>query len=179
MPTVLSVSLSPTHTFSKPIATEIHIEAGQGIRGDAHAGALVRHRYLVRKNPHAANLAQVHLLHAELFQELATKGIALAPGELGENITTTGLDLLTLPLGTLLHLGPQAIVRVTGLRQPCTRMNALRPGLMQACLGKFPDGKVLRKAGIMAVALTSGLVHPGDPILVELPPTPHLPLGPV
>jgi MOSC domain-containing protein YiiM len=176
-PTILSVSLSPTHSFSKHPAPEIHIEAGQGVRGDAHAGATVRHRYLVRKNPHAPNLTQVHLLHAELFAELTH--MHLSPGELGENITTTGIDLLNLPEGTLLHLGRQAVVKVTGLRQPCTQMDSLRPGLMQACLGKLPDGKPLRRAGIMAIALTSGTVRPGDAIVMELPAGPHLPLGPV
>lgn len=176
---VLSVSLSPTHTFSKQVAAQIVLEAGLGVAGDAHAGVLVRHRYMVRKNPRAANPCQVHLLQSELFAELALKGIELGPGELGENITTTGIDLLGLPLGTLLHLGPQAVVRVTGLRQPCTLMNGLRPGLMQACLGKLPGGKPLRKAGIMAVALASGTIRPGEPIVVELPATPHQPLGPV
>ena len=178
-PQILSVGLSPTHSFSKPPVTEIFIEAGLGVAGDAHAGVTVRHRYMVRKNPRAANLCQVHLLHCELFAELAGKGIDLAPGDLGENITTTGLDLLNLPLGTLLHLGPAAVVQVTGLRQPCTQMNDLRPGLMKACLGKLPNGKPLRKAGIMAIALLSGTVRAGEPICVELPAGPHLPLGPV
>ena len=178
-PSVLSVSLSPTHSFSKPIAAAIEIEAGLGIRGDAHAGALVRHRYLVRKNPKAPNLAQVHLLQSELFPELAEKGITLTPGQLGENLTTSGIDLLNLPLDTLLHLGSDAVVKVTGLRTPCTQMNDLRPGLMQACLTRLPGKKIQRKAGVMAIALTSGTVHPGDPIRIELPPLPHLPLGPV
>ncbi len=176
---VLSVSLSATHSFSKPVAAAIEIEAGLGVRGDAHAGALVRHRYLVRKNPKAPNLAQVHLLQSELFTELTAKGIALTPGELGENITTTGLDLLNLPLDTLLHLGPQAVVKITGLRQPCTQMDDLRPGLMTACLGKHPDGKKQRKAGVMALALSSGLVRPGDTIAIELPTGPYVALGPV
>ena len=176
---VLSVSSSPTHTFSKLPVPEIVIEAGLGVTGDAHSGVTVRHRYLVRKNSRAANLAQVHLLQSELFAELAGKGIALTPGEMGENVTTAGLDLLALPLDTLLHLGPQAVVRVTGLRQPCSQMNDFRPGLMQACLGKLPGGKLLRKAGIMAVALTSGPVHPGEPIEVQLPAGPHIALGPV
>ncbi len=158
---------------------EIDIEAGLGVAGDAHAGVTVRHRYLVKKNPRAANLAQVHLLQSELFAELAGKGIALTPGQLGENITTADVDLLNLPLGTLLHLGEHAVVRITGLRQPCTQMNALRPGLMKACLGKLPNGKPLRKAGIMAVALVSGSVYPGSSIAVELPAGPHVPLGPV
>ena len=178
-PQILSVSLSPTHSFSKPVVPEIHIEAGLGVTGDAHAGVTVRHRYLVRKNPRAANLAQVHLLQSQLFDELAGKGIALAAGEMGENITTAGVDLLSLPLGTLLHLGPQAVVEVTGLRQPCVQMNGLRPGLMKACLGKLPDGKPLPKAGIMAIALASGNVRAGSALVVELPPGPYVRLGPV
>ncbi len=176
---VLSVSLSPTHSFSKSQVRQIVVEAGLGIVGDAHAGVTVRHRYMVRKNPRAANLCQVHLLQSELFAELAAKGMALVPGDLGENITTSGLDLLNLPLGTRLHLGLKAVVQVTGLRQPCSQMNDFRPGLMKACLGKLPDGKPLRKAGIMAVALVSGTVRAGDAIAIELPPQPHIALGPV
>ena len=176
---VLSVSLSPTHTFSKQVAPRIILLAGLGVEGDAHAGVTVRHRYRVRKNPKSPNLTQVHLLQAELFAELAGKGIALAPGELGENITTSGIDLLNLPLGTRLHLGDQAVVEVTGLRQPCTQMNDLRPGLMKACLGRHPDGAVLRKAGIMAIVIAGGILAAGDSIRAELPKGPPLPLGPV
>ena len=176
---IVSVSLSPTHSFSKHPVPEIVVEAGLGIAGDAHAGATVRHRYMVRRNPRAANLCQVHLLQSELFAELAGKGLTLVPGDLGENVTTTGLDLLNLPLGTRLHLGAVAVVQVTGLRQPCTQMNDFRPGLMQLCLGKLPDGKPLRKAGIMAIALASGTVRAGDAIAIDLPPQPHIALGPV
>lgn len=178
-PTILAVSRSATHTFSKEVTDEIMIFAGLGIAGDAHAGTTVRHRYLVRKDPTAPNLCQVHLLQSELFTELAAKGISLAPGEMGENITTQGLDLLALPLGTRLRLGASAIVQITGLRQPCSQMNALRPGLMKACLPRDSKGNTVRKAGVMAIALGSGLVRPGDPIVVYLPAGPHLPLGPV
>ena len=178
MSKVISVSRSATHSFSKPVAEQIEIEAGLGVAGDAHAGVKVKHRYLVRKTPNAPNLCQVHLLQAELFAELAGKGIALGPGEMGENITTEGLDLLGLPLGTRLHLGATAVVQVTGLRQPCKLMDGLQPGLMQACLTRR-GGKVERKAGIMAVALVSGVVRAGDGITVELPQGPPLPLGPV
>ena len=153
--------------------------AGHGVEGDAHAGAKVKHRYLVKKDPNAPNLAQVHLLQAELFAELAGQGIALSAGEMGENVTTLGLDLLGLPTGTRLRLGAEAIVELTGLRQPCSQMNKLRPGLMQACLGRDSAGAVVRKAGVMGVVAAGGSVRPGDTITVELPAGPHVSLGPV
>ena len=176
---VLSVSRSSTHSFSKQTFQAIEIIAGLGVEGDAHAGITVKHRYLVRKNPSAPNLAQVHLLQSELFAELQSKGIDVDPGQLGENITTSGLDLLALPLGTELQLGAEAVVEVTGLRTPCNQMNKLRPGLMKACLGQDQKGGILRKAGIMAIALHGGTVHLGDEIKVKLPARPWVTLGPV
>lgn len=176
---VISVSRSATHSFSKEPLGSINILAGLGVEGDAHAGVTVKHRYLVRKNPKAPNLCQVHLLHAELLEELRAEGIELAPGEMGENVTTAGIDLLSLPLGTKLHLGPQAVVEVTGLRTPCSQMDKLRPGLMKACLDRAADGSVVRKAGIMAVALAEGLVRGGDSIAAELPEGNWVRLGPV
>jgi MOSC domain-containing protein YiiM len=177
--TVISVSLSPTHTFSKTVAPEITLLTGLGVQGDAHAGVTVRHRYRVRKDPTAPNLCQVHLLHAELFTELAAKHIALNPGEMGENITTCGIDLLALPRGTHLRLGDSAIVEITGLREPCNQMNALHPELMKACLARAADGALIRKAGIMGIVRAGGVVRPGDAIAVTLPPGDPLPLLPV
>ncbi len=177
--TIVSVSRSPQHTFSKARAGAITLVAGLGVEGDAHAGERVKHRYLVKIDPTAKNLAQVHLIGQELFPELAGQGILVAAGEMGENVTTAGIDLLTLPLGTRLHLGATAVVEVTGLRTPCQQMNGLRPGLMKACMGKGPDGLVLRKAGIMGLAVVGGIVHPGDALRAELPPKPWTALGPV
>jgi MOSC domain-containing protein YiiM len=179
MSRVLSVSLSPVHGFSKAVASEIALLAGLGVEGDAHAVVTVRHRYRVRKDPAAPNLCQVHLLQAELFGELAEKGIAVAAGEMGENVTTLGIDLLGLPRGTRLRLGESAVVEVTGLREPCAQMNGLRPGLMKACLARAADGALVRKAGIMGIVLTGGVVRAGDRIAVELPPGEPLPLLPV
>lgn len=176
---VVSVSLSPTHSFSKIIATEITLRKGLGIEGDAHAGATVRHRYQVRKNPNAPNLCQVHFLQSELFRNLSTRGIEIQPGEMGENVTTVCLDLLNLPLGTHLLLGPAAIVEITGLRDPCKQMDGLRPGLMKACLGRAPDGGKIREAGVMGIVLADGVVRAGDRIVVKLPPGAPRPLGPV
>lgn len=169
-----SVSRSARHTFSKEVQPEIMLLAGLGVEGDAHAGVTVRHRYMVKKNPGAANLCQVHLLQEELFRELAEEGLSVGAGEMGENITTRGLDLLALGRDTLLHLGESAVVRVTGLRQPCSEMNKLRAGLMKACL-THRDGKVVRKAGIMGVVVQSGLVRAGAAIRIELPE--GVPLG--
>jgi MOSC domain-containing protein YiiM len=176
---VLSVSLSPTHTFSKRPQPVIRLLAGLGVEGDAHMGATVRHRYLVRKDPTRPNLCQVHLLHAELFEQLAPAGFALRPGQLGENVTTQGIDLLSLPTGTLLALGQSAVIQLTGLRTPCVQMNALRPGLMKAVTGRDARGKLIRKAGVMSIVLHSGEVQAGDAIHATLPPHPHIRLGPV
>ena len=177
--TVTAVSRSPVHGFSKQPAPEIEIVAGLGVAGDAHAGKTVRHLYRVRKDPSAPNLCQVHLLHQELFAELAAAGIALGPGENGENILTSGIDLLTLPVGAVLRIGPDAAVEITGLREPCQQMNKLRPGLMKACLARDAQGKLVRKAGVMGLALAGGTVRAGDAITVELPPQPWQTMGPV
>lgn len=177
--TVVSVSRSPVHGFSKDVVSQIDLIAGLGVEGDAHAGVTVRHRYRVRKDPKALNLCQVHLLQEGLFAELAGLGIPLGPGEMGENITTRGIDLLTLPVGALIHLGDAAIVEITGLREPCKQMNGLRPGLMKACLGRDAKGAVVRKAGVMGVARAGGAVRANDTIRVILPPHPWRSMGPV
>lgn len=176
MSKVVAVSRSPRHRFSKPNEGFIRIVAGLGVDGDAHAGTTVKHRSRWRKDPSQPNLRQVHLIHRELLDELVTAGYRVAPGSLGENVTTRGIDLLSLPAGTRLRLGREAIVEVTGLRNPCIQMDRYQPGLMQAVLDRDADGSLIRKAGIMAVAIADGEVHPGDPIAVELPAEPHRPL---
>lgn len=169
-PAVLAVATSAVHGFSKAVATEIHLLAGLGVRGDAHHGATVQHRSRVARDPSQPNLRQVHLVHAELFAELAARGFAVRPGDIGENVTTTGLDLLALPRGTRLRLG-EALVEVTGLRNPCRQLDAFQPGLMAATLDRAPGGALIRKAGVMAVVLEGGRVRAGDPIGVEWPAT--------
>jgi MOSC domain-containing protein YiiM len=173
---VVAVCRSPAHTFSKPPVERVQLVAGHGVEGDAHAGATVKHRSRVAADPTQPNLRQVHLIHAELHDELRAAGYRLAPGDLGENLTTRGLALLALPRGTRLHLGPDAVVAVTGLRNPCPQLDAFRPGLMVAVLDRDAQGNLIRKAGIMAVVLRDGAVAAGDAITVELPPEPHLPL---
>jgi len=177
--TVVAVSLSPTHSMAKPATDSIRLVAGLGVEGDAHAGATVKHRSRVRRDPSQPNLRQVHLIHAELFEELRRGGFDLAPGEMGENVTTRGIDLLALPQGTLLHLGDEAVIEVTGLRNPCYQLDGLRPGLMQATLGRDEAGKLVRKAGVMAVVIEAGDVRAGDRIRVVLPSAPHRALEPV
>jgi MOSC domain-containing protein YiiM len=177
--TVVSVSRSAVHGFSKDPVAQIQILANHGVEGDAHAGPLVQHLYRVRKDPTALNLCQVHLLQAELFDELRAHGFDLAPGQIGENITTLGLNLLTLPVGTLVSIGPQAILEITGLRDPCNQLNKLQPGLMKACFTRSPQGEVLRKTGVMAIARTSGPIRPGDQITLQLPPKPWTKMTPV
>jgi MOSC domain-containing protein YiiM len=176
---VVAVSRSGTHTFTKPNEPAIRLIEALGVEGDAHCGATVKHRSRVARDPTQPNLRQVHLLHAELFEELATQGFALQPGRLGENVTTRGLDLLALPAGARLRLGGSALVEVTGLRNPCAQMNTIQPGLMAATLARDAAGGLIRKAGVMAVVLAGGEVRPGDPIVVELPRQPFRPLAPV
>ncbi|MBC7991898.1 MAG: MOSC domain-containing protein [Rhizobacter sp.] len=170
---VTSVSLNGTHKFSKTTAQQIKLLAGLGVEGDAHCGVTVKHRSRVARDPTQPNLRQVHLIHSELFDELAAQGFAVAPGQIGENITTRHIDLLSLPVGSQLHIGDTAIVELTGLRNPCEQLNAHRAGLMSAVLGRTADGKLVRKAGVMAVVIAGGSVQAGDAIRVRLPAPPH------
>lgn len=176
--TVLAVSRSPRHGFSKAVEDEIRLVAGLGVEGDAHAGVTVQHRSRRRADP-PPNLRQVHLMHAELFDELATGGFVVRPGDLGENVTTQGVELLALPRGTRLHLGRHAVVELTGLRNPCTQIDGFSDGLMRAVLGRDAQGNLIRKAGVMSIVLASGLVRAGDRIGVELPVGSHELLAPV
>lgn len=176
---VIAVSSSPAHTFSKTNQASIQLIAGLGVEGDAHQGVTVKHRSRVKRDPSQPNLRQVHLIHAELHDELQAAGFDVAAGQMGENITTRGVDLLGLPTGARLHLGATAVVGVTGLRNPCVQLDRFQPGLMQAVLDRDQEGSLIRKAGVMAVVLVGGVVRPGDPIRIELPPAPHTPLEPV
>jgi MOSC domain-containing protein YiiM len=172
-PHVIGVSSSSQHAFSKGVATQIKLLAGLGVEGDAHCGVTVKHLYRARQDPTQPNLRQVHLVQAELFDELLAQGFTVGAGQIGENITTRNLDLLALPVDAELHIGASAIVKLTGLRNPCDQLNQFQPGLMAAVLGRTSDGKVTYKAGVMGVVLTSGLVRPGDQIHVRLPAEPH------
>jgi MOSC domain-containing protein YiiM len=171
--TVIAVSRGSAHKFTKPIHDRIFLLAGLGVDGDAHLGRTVQHRSRVAKDPTQPNLRQVHLLHEELLDELNSAGFQLAPGAIGENITTRGVDLLALPRGSRLHIGKTAIVGVTGLRDPCRQLNDYRPGLMSAVLARDDAGNLIRKAGIMGIVLTGGEVRSGDAIRVEFPPEPN------
>jgi MOSC domain-containing protein YiiM len=165
--------------MSKPNQERVRLLAGFGVEGDAHAGPTVKHRSRVDRDPSQPNLRQVHLIHAELFDDLAAQGLVVTPGAMGENVTTRGLDLLGLPAGTTLRLGPDAVVELTGLRNPCGQLNGVQPGLQQAVLGRGPEGELVRRAGVMSVVLTGGDVAPGDAITVVLPDGDPSPLEPV
>lgn len=179
MGSVIAVALRKSHHFSKTPAFCIRLLKGLGVDGDAHAGVTVKHRSRVRKDPSQPNLRQVHLIHAELFDELRAKGFAVQPSELGENITTRGVDLLGLPTNAVLHIGESARVMVTGLRNPCVQIEDFQAGLLAATLGRDAEGNLIRKAGVMGIVLADGEVRPGDAIRVELPAAPHRPLMPV
>jgi len=176
---VVAVARSGTHTLAKPLQDSIRLVAGLGVDGDAHCGATVKHRSRVRRDPTQPNLRQVHLIHAELHDELREAGFVLEPGRMGENVTTRGLDLLGLPTGARLRLGRQAVVELTGLRNPCTQLDGIQAGLMAATLDRAPNGDLVRKAGVMGIVLAGGEVRAGEPIQVELPPGPRRPLEPV
>ncbi|NUO86633.1 MAG: MOSC domain-containing protein [Cupriavidus sp.] len=172
-PTVLVVAAAATHEFSKLPRTEIRLLEGLGVEGDAHAGQTVKHRSRVRVDPTQPNLRQVHLIGTELHAELRSAGFDIGPAELGENITTQGLDLHALPVGSRLRLGSSAVVELTGLRNPCSQIEAFRPGLLAQVLSRTPDGSLIRKAGVMGVVIAGGVVRPGDAISVSLPALPH------
>jgi MOSC domain-containing protein YiiM len=176
---VIAVSAKSRHGVNKANREVVRLIAGEGVEGDAHCGATVKHRSRWRRDPTQPNIRQVHLMHAELHEDLAAKGFVVTPGLMGENVTTRSLDLLALPAGARLRLGAQAVVQVTGLRNPCYQLDQLQPGLMAACLDKTADGQLIRKAGVMAVVLSGGEVRAGDPITVELPEGPHERLKPV
>jgi MOSC domain-containing protein YiiM len=173
---VVAVSARATHNPSKDNRESIRLVEGLGVEGDAHAGEFVKHRSRVRADPTQPNLRQVHLIHSELHDELRERGFEVAPGVMGENVTTQGVDLLGLPTGARLRLGDEAVVEVTGLRNPCKQLNTIQPGLMKAVLDRDADGNLIRKSGIMGVVLSGGEVRPGDAIQVELPAEPHRPL---
>ncbi|OIK05974.1 MOSC domain-containing protein [Bacillus sp. MUM 116] len=170
--TVKAVSLSKKHTFSKENQEIIKLVKGFGVEGDAHFGSKVKHRSRVAQNPNQPNLRQVHLIQNELFEELADR-FNIKPGQMGENITTVGINLLELPPDTILSIGESAIINVTGLRNPCAQIDNFKQGLLKAVLDKDSDGNLKRKAGIMGVILQSGEVKPGDTIRVELPSRPY------
>lgn len=173
MGTVVAVCVSPTHSFGKRVVESVRLLAGLGVEGDAHAGETVKHRSRVAADPTQPNLRQVHLIHAELHDELRAAGFDVTAGQMGENVTTRGVDLLGLPVGARLRLGADAVVEITGLRNPCSQLDAFRPGLLAAVLDRDAAGGVVRKSGVMGVVRAGGVVRPGDAIEVELPPPPH------
>ena len=176
---VLAVSLGARHSLRKDNQLVIRLLAGEGVEGDVHSGTTVKHRSRLARTPHAPNLRQVHLVHSELHGELQKLGFAVGPGDMGENITTRGVDLLNLPTGTRLRLGASAVVELTGLRNPCVQLNSIKPGLMKATLARDAQGRLLRKAGVMSVVLAGGEVRPLDQIRIERPAEPYRPLAPV
>lgn len=173
---VIAVSKSPSHTLIKRNEKNIKILKGLGVEGDAHMGTTVKHRSRVAKDPNQPNLRQVHLIHSELHSELANKNLVVQAGEMGENITTSGIDLLSLPKNTILSIGETSKIRVTGLRNPCSQLNRIQEGLLNAVLDKDSDGNIIRKAGIMGVVLESGTIKVGDHIHIEFPEYPYIKL---
>ena len=177
--TVVAVARDAQHRFSKLSEPSVTLIAGVGVDGDAHAGATVRHRSRLKATPKAPNLRQVHLVAGELLDELNQQGFDVRPGDIGENITTRGVDLLALPTGTRLRLGADAVVEVTGLRNPCVQLDRFQDGLRAAVLDRDDDGNLIRRAGVMSIVISGGDVRPGDEIAVELPAPPHHSLQPV
>ena len=177
--TIIGLARDAQHRFSKQPVRSLTLLAGLGVADDAHAGRTVQHLSRMKQDPGQPNLRQVHLIHAELFEELAGQGFAIEPGQLGENVTTRGINLLGLSAGTRMRLGEEALIELTGLRNPCHQLNGLAPGLMAATLDRDADGELIRKAGVMAVVVTGGEIVVGDAITLESVPLVHEPLGPV
>jgi MOSC domain len=177
--TVIALARDDLHRVSKLPCERIRLVAGLGVEGDAHAGLTMQHRSRWVKQRTVPNLRQVHLIHAELFDELAAKGLAISPALMGENVTTGGIDLLGLSTGTRLRLGESAVIELTGLRNPCFKLNGLAPGLMDAVLEKGPGKSLIRKAGVMAIVVASGEVLVGDRITIMEQPARFAPLRPV
>jgi len=175
-PTVIATCRSGEHRFSKTPREAITLIADIGVEGDAHSGALVKHRSRVRRNPLQPNLRQVHLIASELFDEVAEAGFTVRPGDMGENVTTEGIDLIRLPKGTRLWLGDEAAVEITGLRNPCAQIDGFQEGLLAQMVSKDEAGTIIRKAGVMSIVIRGGVVRPGDAIRVTLPPEPHVAL---
>lgn len=173
---VVAVSRSETHTFSKLNQASIELLTGLGVEDDSHLGKTVKHRSRVAVDPTQPNLRQVHLIHSELHEELQAAGFVVSAGQMGENITTRGIDLLSLPTNTKLYIGNTAVIELTGLRNPCAQLDRFQSGLMAAVLGRDEQGKLIRKAGVMGIVVVGGKVNPGDSICIELPPQPHQPL---
>jgi MOSC domain-containing protein YiiM len=178
-PRVTAVAASARHSFSKQRLTSIRLLEGLGVEGDAHSGVTVQHLSRMRRDPTQPNLRQVHLIAAELFDEVSGAGYDVEPGALGENVTTRDVDLLALPVGTVLRLGADAELEVTGLRNPCRQIDGFSSGLLGQVLGRDADGALVRRAGVMGVVRRGGVVSPGDPVAVVLPAEPHEPLAPV
>ncbi|MCX5336523.1 MOSC domain-containing protein [Streptomyces sp. NBC_00140] len=174
--TVAAVSSNGAYSFTKPNRDSIMLLAGLGVEGDVHAGVTVKHRSRVAQDPTQPNLRQVHLIHEELFAEVSAEGFTVVPGDLGENITTRDIDLLGLPVGTLLRIGDRAVLEVTGLRNPCLQIDNFQDGLLKQVVGRDEAGNVVRRAGIMSIVKQGGAVRPGDTIKAELPSGPHRPL---
>lgn len=179
MTNVVAVHRHGQHQFSKETIASIDLVEGYGVAGDAHYGVTVKHRSRVAKDPSQPNLRQVHLIHAELLDELSAQGMHVLPGQMGENITTRGIDLLGLSTGAWLSLGSSAIIQVTGLRNPCGQINNFKPGLLAAVLDRDANSALIRKAGIMAVVIRGGAVAPADAIAIIKAPTKFAPLLPV
>ena len=170
---VTAVSRSSSHSFSKPICASIHLIEGLGVEGDAHSGKTVKHRSRVALDPSQPNLRQVHLIHSELHDELIEQGFNVAPGVMGENITTKGIDLLGLPRDSLLRIGDEAVIQITGLRNPCKQLDDYQKGLLSAVLDKTPEGELIRKSGVMAIVISGGTIKPDDSIKIQFPEEPY------
>lgn len=177
MASVVATSQSKDHTFTKQTVPGIKLIQGLGVEGDCHSGKTVQHRSRLHIKPAPANLRQVHLIDLEILTQYD-----LQPGDIGENITTSGIDLLRLGKGTKLHfVGSETaeevaldqahpVVTVTGLRNPCPQIEKYRKGLQERFIVRDAERKIVaRKAGIMSTVEVGGVVLAGMKIVVESP----------
>ena len=172
---VAAVHRSDEHTFSKATCESIELVAGLGVNGDAHQGAKVKHRSRVAANPDQPNLRQIHLVMSELLDEVNSAGHNVVAGQLGESITTTGIDLISLPVGSMLRIGDTALVALTGLRNPCPQIKSVGDGLMKMMFiddQDNPEGPKIGRTGVMGVVIAGGIVAADDGIKIRFPAGP-------
>jgi MOSC domain-containing protein YiiM len=177
---VVAVHRAPEYQFSKDTTDSITLLAGLGVEGDAHLGATVQHRSRVASDPNQPNLRQVHLVMSELLDEVRTAGTSIDNGQLGENITTSGIDLIGLPVGSVLRIGPDALVALTGLRNPCKQIRDVGEGVLKMMFVDGEEygrpGEQVGRTGVMGVVLTGGEVRSNDTIKIRYPAGPHTPM---
>ena len=170
---VEAVSANIDHGFSKVNMDVIRVVHNYGVEADAHFGTTVQHLHHIQKDPTQPNLRQVHLIALERINEWNVLGHPVRSGSLGENITTSGLDLEYLPAGTRIRFGSGAEILLTGLRKPCHQVDKFSAGLLRLTVSDTKEAEIPYRIGVMGVVLVTGVILKGEGIQLLLPPEPH------